>query len=130
MCRCFLNKSLIAHLPAFKKVIMNLGSKYFSSMREFYVFTTMLYQFACPMIYLTYAYTRMSVRMSKSDPFVAISAIDSGETGCPHTDENIAVLNKKKSIKMMVAVVVTFGVCWLPYHLFNTVQIVWHDLNR
>ena len=100
-------------------------------MREFYVFTTMLYQFACPMVYLTYAYTRMSVRMSKSDTFVAISAIvDSGETGSVASEENIAVLNKKKSIKMMVAVVVTFGVCWLPWHLFNTVQIVWHEFNR
>ena len=71
---------------------MNLGSKYFSSTREFYVFTTMLYQFACPMVYLTYAYTRMSVKMSKSESFVAISAIlGSGEAGSPICDhENIA----------------------------------------
>ena len=71
---------------------MNLGSKYFSSTREFYIFTTMLYQFACPMVYLTYAYTRMSVKMSKREPFVAISAIiESGEIGSPACEhENIA----------------------------------------
>ena len=52
----------------------------------------MLYQFACPMVYLTYAYTRMSVKMSKSESFVAISAIiGSGETGSPVCEhENIA----------------------------------------
>ena len=55
---------------------------------------------------------------------------DSGETGSGISDESISVVNKKKSIKMMIAVVVSFALCWLPYHLFTTIQIIWHDFNK
>ena len=38
-------------------------------MREVYVVATALYQFAIPMIYLTYVYVKMSIRLSKTETF-------------------------------------------------------------
>ncbi|KAF5890541.1 neuromedin-K receptor-like, partial [Clarias magur] len=37
---------------------------------------------------------------------------------------------KRKVVKMMVVVVVTFAVCWLPYHLFFIITGVYKSLNK
>ena len=46
--------------------IKHLGSKYFVTSRNFYLFATMMYQFAIPLLYLTFAYARMSMAMSRN----------------------------------------------------------------
>ena len=117
------------HNPTFKvfkifqdsslyKNILNLGSKYFASMREFYGFITMLYQFLLPLIYLSYAYIKMMRRLRRSDEINE------------HVDDETSISNKRRSIKMMIVVVFSFGFCWFPWHLFSTIQIVWHNFNK
>ena len=46
------------------KRIKHLGNKYFDTSRDFYIFATMMYQFAIPLLYLAFAYGRMSMAMS------------------------------------------------------------------
>ena len=53
----------------FFKIIKNLGSKHFVTSRNFYIFATMMYQFAVPLLYLTFAYARMSMAMSVPGDF-------------------------------------------------------------
>ena len=63
------------HSPTFKILfednqlfqrIKHLGSKFFVNSRNFYIFVTMMYQFVIPLLYLTFAYARMSIAMSKT----------------------------------------------------------------
>ncbi|XP_042325092.1 neuromedin-K receptor [Sceloporus undulatus] len=37
---------------------------------------------------------------------------------------------KRKVVKMMIVVVVTFAVCWLPYHIYFIVTGIYENLNR
>ena len=47
------------------KTILNLGSKYILSSREYNVFFILIHQYIIPMVYLTYVYTKMSLTLSK-----------------------------------------------------------------
>ncbi|XP_072478701.1 neuromedin-K receptor [Notamacropus eugenii] len=37
---------------------------------------------------------------------------------------------KRKVVKMMIVVVVTFAICWLPYHIYFIVTGIYQHLNR
>ncbi|XP_037365507.1 neuromedin-K receptor [Talpa occidentalis] len=37
---------------------------------------------------------------------------------------------KRKVVKMMIVVVATFAVCWLPYHIYFIVTAIYQQLNR
>ena len=37
---------------------------------------------------------------------------------------------KKKTVTMMITVVVAFGLCWTPWHLFKITQIFWKNFKR
>ena len=37
---------------------------------------------------------------------------------------------KKKSIKMMIFVVIVFAITWLPYQVFCTLKVLWIDFNK
>jgi anaerobic C4-dicarboxylate transporter len=44
-------------------------------------------------------------------------------------NEEATIANKKRSIKMMISLVVVFTVCWLPWHIFQTlINWLWNDL--
>ena len=46
-------------------------------------------------------------------------------------NEEATIANKKRSIKMMISLVVVFTVCWLPWHIFQTlINWLWNDLIR
>ena len=44
-------------------------------------------------------------------------------------DQNLTA-KKKKSIKMMTAVVVIFGICWFPFFVFKMVKIFWTPFEK
>jgi len=85
------------------ETIYNEGTKYITTKFEIYVFIVSIYQYAAPLLYLTFAYSKMSYTLSK-DPILG-------------PDQTIA--NKKRSIKMMISLVVVFAVCWLPWHSYQ-----------
>ncbi|EHB06224.1 Neuromedin-K receptor [Heterocephalus glaber] len=37
---------------------------------------------------------------------------------------------KRKVVKMMIIVVVTFAICWLPYHIYFILTAIYQQLNR
>ncbi|KAM6221760.1 neuromedin-K receptor [Rhynchocyon petersi] len=37
---------------------------------------------------------------------------------------------KRKVVKMMIIVVVTFAICWLPYHIYFIIIAIYQQLNR
>lgn len=37
---------------------------------------------------------------------------------------------KRKVVKMMIIVVVTFAICWLPYHVYFILTAIYQQLNR
>ena len=44
-------------------------------------------------------------------------------------DEGI-LENKKKFIKMMAVIVGAFGICWLPWHFFHVVGMIYPTVMR
>ena len=69
----------------------------------------LLLQYGLPFVLLAVYYAKMSsVLWSRNPPGNADGARD-----------NNILLQTQKSVKMMISVVVTFGLCWLPWHLFH-----------
>ena len=93
--------------------ILNKGNGYFTSIYDFYVFITMVYQYLLPLMYLTITYTKMSIRLWNSQT--------------PGVDKDC--FSKRGSIKMMIAVVVVFAFCWMPWHLFATIKALWREMS-
>ena len=50
----------------FQGIISNLGSTYFRSYFDIYIFATLIYQYLAPLIILSFAYTIMSMKLSKN----------------------------------------------------------------
>ena len=85
---------------------------------DIYMLVLLFYQYFIPLLILAFVYGKMSVIL--------------WETKTPgnaddERDKNI-FLQKKKSVKMMVTVVVTFGLCWLPWHAFHCAKLVWPEV--
>ncbi|XP_034294531.1 substance-K receptor isoform X2 [Pantherophis guttatus] len=40
------------------------------------------------------------------------------------------IVAKKKFVRAMVAVVITFAVCWFPYHFYFILGSIWKEVNR
>ena len=77
-------------------------------------------QYAIPLTIISYAYTRMGIKLwLTSTPGNADN----------QRDERI-LINKKKFIKMLLLVVLLFGICWLPLHLYHSVAVIWPSINR
>ena len=78
----------------------------------YYCFAT-LYQYVFPMIYLSYAYTNMCLKLWNH----------------PIPGNENEHQSNRKSIKMMICIVANFAICWLPWHIFHTIEIVWPDFS-
>ena len=61
----FQKKSSMKKDHGLHKTILNLGSKYILSSREYNIFFILMHQYVIPMVYLTYVYTKMSLTLSK-----------------------------------------------------------------
>uniref|UniRef100_A0A670ZQQ5 Tachykinin receptor 2 n=1 Tax=Pseudonaja textilis TaxID=8673 RepID=A0A670ZQQ5_PSETE len=40
------------------------------------------------------------------------------------------IIAKKKFVRAMVAVVITFAICWFPYHFYFILGSIWEEVNR
>ena len=80
---------------------------------QIYTIGLVFFQFVIPYIIMVTKYLRMCVRLWTS-------------TTPGNSDENrdSAILkNKKKSVIMMVTVMIVFGICWSPWHAYNLMTI-------
>ena len=80
---------------------------------QIYTIGLVICQFVIPYIIMVTKYLRMCVMLWTS-------------TTPGNSDENrdSAILkNKKKSVIMMVTVMIVFGLCWLPWHAYNLMTI-------
>ena len=49
--------------------------------------------------------------------------------GNPHNDRDYHLwFQKKKSVKMMISVVAVFSLCWLPWHTFYIIKLIWPSI--
>nr|BDP38641.1 fluorescent sensor for neurokinin B [synthetic construct] len=65
---------------------------------------------------------------------IELKGIDFKEDGniLGHKLEYNSVISKAKirTVKMMIIVVVTFAICWLPYHVYFILTAIYQQLNR
>ena len=84
-------------------------------MRPFDIYTIVLSlcQYGIPLTILTILYANMFIKLKSQQ-----TPGNSDES----RDKSLQ-LQRKKSLKMMVTVVILFGVCWLPWHAFHFLQL-------
>ena len=100
--------------------IYSLGDRFSMNTFDVYMIITLFYQFVTPLGYMIFAYTRMSIKLWHNQV---------PGNGDDDRDQQL-IINKKKSIKMMVTVIVIFGVCWLPWHIFTILKLSWPALSK
>jgi hypothetical protein len=87
---------------------------------QIYIIILIIMEYAIPLTIISFAYCRMSIKLWLTKT-----------PGNAHDkrDETI-LINKKKFIKMLSTVVILFGLCWLPWHLYHTLALIWPQINR
>ncbi|TRY68653.1 hypothetical protein TCAL_02477 [Tigriopus californicus] len=87
---------------------------------ETYNLALTIVQYVLPLFIISFAYIRMGMKLwlSKTPGVAQVKR-----------DEMI-VVNKKKTIKMLVVVVTIFGICWLPWHLYQVSVILVPEINE
>eukprot|EP00057_Strongylocentrotus_purpuratus_P001909 XP_003723464.1 PREDICTED: tachykinin-like peptides receptor 99D [Strongylocentrotus purpuratus] len=88
-----------------------IGQLQWKLAKEMYTLTVFVCVYVVPLVLMSVAYVRIGMTLSYrsiSGPGVSIKA-------------TISVQDKarKKVVKMMLVVVITFALCWLPYHIYN-----------
>eukprot|EP00095_Tigriopus_kingsejongensis_P004717 maker-scaffold763_size101323-snap-gene-0.15 protein:Tk04717 transcript:maker-scaffold763_size101323-snap-gene-0.15-mRNA-1 annotation:"lymnokinin receptor" len=77
-------------------------------------------QYVLPLFIISFAYIRMGFKLwLTKTPGVAQVKRD-----------EMIVINKKKTIKMLFVVVAIFGVCWLPWHLYQISVLLVPEINE
>ena len=85
-----------------------------------YIIISFVIQYVVPTLLLTYSYVRMGIRLwTNQTPGNADNRRDEG-----------ILENKKKFIKMMAVIVGAFGICWLPWHFFHVVGMIYPTVMR
>ena len=85
-----------------------------------YIIISFVIQYCVPTLLLTYSYVRMGIRLwTNQTPGNADNRRDEG-----------ILENKKKFIKMMAVIVGAFGICWLPWHFFHVVGMIYPTVMR
>ena len=104
----------------FNNTEMTKSDRFQWSNFDVYMLFVTIYQYLCPIGILLYMYTSMSIKLWKHK--TPGNAQDD-------RDETFLV-QKKKSIKMMITVVTVFAICWLPWHLFHILKLFWPKLTE
>lgn len=84
-----------------------------------YRIVLVIVQFAVPFCVISFVYIQMAVKLWGSKT-----------PGNAQNERDKALLrNKKKVVKMLVIVVVLFGVCWLPLQTYNILEVSMPTIN-
>lgn len=95
---------------------INLSKEQIQSYRYYLV----IVQYVIPFCIISFVYIQMSVRLWGSRT-----------PGNAQDARDITLLkNKKKVIKMLIIVVVVFGLCWLPLQTYNIIHVTWPEINE
>ncbi|KAL7637708.1 UNVERIFIED_CONTAM: hypothetical protein RMT77_011317 [Armadillidium vulgare] len=95
------------------------GEQAESQIEYIYSIVITVLTYVLPMVSMGFTYTRMGLMLWGSQNI--------GEPTPNHID---AMKSKRKVVKMMIAVVVMFGVCWLPYHLYFILYTQFPEINK
>ncbi|MBN3324337.1 PRLHR protein, partial [Atractosteus spatula] len=85
------------------------------SQRQAYAFCLLLISFLLPLLVILISYVRISVKLK--------NRVMPGSVTQSQADWDKA--RKKRTFCLLVIVVVVFGICWLPLHMFNIIR----DIN-
>lgn len=85
-----------------------------------YRFVLVTVQFVIPFCVISFVYIQMAIKLWGSKT-----------PGNAQNERDKALLrNKKKVVKMLVIVVVLFGVCWLPLQTYHILEVFWAEINN
>ncbi|GFN84735.1 neuropeptide capa receptor [Plakobranchus ocellatus] len=94
-------------IPIPESYLCNLPARYRNNMRYMFQFSTFFF-FVIPMIIITIMYALIGLTLLKTDQFVG---------GNKTKQAAITAAKAKRAVlKMLVAVVIAFFVCWAPFH--------------
>nr|XP_014102975.2 RYamide receptor-like [Bactrocera oleae] len=85
-----------------------------------YRYTLVFMQYFVPFCVISFVYIQMAVKLWGTRA-----------PGNAQDTRDITLLrNKKKVIKMLIIVVVVFGLCWLPLQLYNILYVTFPEINE
>lgn len=85
-----------------------------------YRYYLVVVQYIIPFCIISFVYIQMSLRLWGSRT-----------PGNAQDARDLTLLkNKKKVIKMLIIVVVVFGICWLPLQTYNIIHVTWPEINE
>ncbi|TMW48066.1 hypothetical protein DOY81_006857 [Sarcophaga bullata] len=85
-----------------------------------YRYVLVIVQYLIPFVVISFVYIQMTIKLWGTRA-----------PGNAQDSRDITLLkNKKKVIKMLIIVVVVFGVCWFPLQLYNILYVTIPELNE
>ncbi|XP_052787396.1 QRFP-like peptide receptor isoform X1 [Mya arenaria] len=86
-----------------------------------FIFTVFIFiiLFVCPFILMTICYIVIGYTLWYSRKCLV------DESSCQKNKNQIILRQRRRTVKMLVCILVTFGICWLPYYAVN----FWIDAN-
>ncbi|XP_067647446.1 RYamide receptor-like [Eurosta solidaginis] len=84
-----------------------------------YRYTLVVVQYCVPFLVISFVYIQMAVKLWLTET-----------PGNAQDTRDLAWMrNKKKVIKMLIVVVIVFGICWLPLQLYNALYVTIPEIN-
>ncbi|XP_011182823.2 RYamide receptor [Zeugodacus cucurbitae] len=85
-----------------------------------YRYALVIVQYCVPCCVISFVYVQMAVKLWLTET-----------PGNAEDTRDMALMrNKKKVIKMLIVVVIVFGICWLPLQLYNILYVTIPEINE
>ncbi|KAL5293298.1 tkr-3 family protein [Megaselia abdita] len=95
---------------------VNLSEEQLASYRYSIVFV----QYVVPFCVISYVYIQMAVKLWGTK----------APGNAQNTRDKNWLKSKKKVIKMLIIVVIVFGICWLPLQTYNVLYVTYPEINE